>query len=294
MKIDKSAALGWVTISVLTLITVIAITLAGCKKEQTAQPQATAPKKADTKTTNKIDTSLNDLKARGVFILGLDDSFPPMGFRDDDNSIIGFDIDLAKEVSKRLGVSFKAQPISWDAKELELSTGKIDCIWNGFTITDERKETLCMSTPYLNNAQVLVVREDSPIKSLSDVKGITIGLQKGSSAQEAVDSKPDFVALLKDQVYYQENITALNDLELGGVDAVVMDSIVAEYDIAKSKKPLRIIDEVLAREAYGIGFRKDDVLLCDEVQKILKAIKDDGTASKISTNWFGRDITVIE
>lgn len=290
MKIEKSSFLGWTTIVTLIVLTVVAIAFAGCKKEK---GDDTAMRAAETQE-KKIDTSLEDMKARGIFVLGLDDSFPPMGFRDDDNNIVGFDIDLAHAVAVKIGVSFKAQPISWDAKELELSTGKIDCIWNGFTITDERQKTLEMSEPYLNNAQVLVVRSDSKIKTLKDAKGITIGLQKGSSAQEAVDANPDFVALLKDQVYYQENITALNDLELGGVDAVVMDSVVAEYDIAAGKKPLKIINDVLANEAYGVGFRKGDLQLRNEIQKTLHELAADGTVKKISEKWFGRDIAVIK
>ena len=139
------------------------------------------------KKTQKGDNSLVELKQRGKFVLGLDDSFPPLGFRDDDNQIVGYDIDLAKEVAKRLGVEFVAQPISWDAKEMELNTGKIDCIWNGLTITEERKQALAFTFPYLNNAQVLIVRNDSGIKTLADMKGKSVGIQSGSSAQDAVE-----------------------------------------------------------------------------------------------------------
>ena len=133
------------------------------------------------------DNSLADLKTRGKFILGLDASFPPMGYVNDANEIVGYDIDLAKEVAKRMGVEFVAQPIDWDAKEMELKTGKIDCIWNGFTMTEERKAALSFTDAYLNNEQVVVVRNDSGIKNLSDMKGKLVGVQSGSSAQEAVD-----------------------------------------------------------------------------------------------------------
>lgn len=241
----------------------------------------------------KADNSLEALKGRGVFVLGLDDSFPPMGFRNDDDEIVGFDIDLAKEVAGRLGVEFKAQPIDWDAKEMELSTGKIDCIWNGLTITAEREEALALTKPYLNNDQVIVVKEKSSFEKLADFKGKVIGLQSGSSAQDAVNDNKEFSDSLKQTVFFKENITALNDLSIGGVDGVVMDSIVAAYDIAQSKKPLRLVKEVLANEAYGIAFRKNDLKLRDEVQKILEEMKKDGTVEKISTKWFGSDITVI-
>ena len=239
------------------------------------------------------DNSLAQLKARGVFVLGLDDSFPPMGFRAENNEIVGFDIDLAKEVAKRLGVQFKAQPINWDSKEQELNTGKIDCIWNGLTITEERKKALSFTKPYLANKQVVVVRKGSGLNSLSDMYGKTIALQSGSSAEDAVNDTPDFQKGVKNIVFLDQNLMALNDLAIGGVDGVVMDSVVAEYAIAESGMPLVTLDESLASEEYGIAFRKNDVKLTDEVQKILEEMAADGTVARISTAWFGSDITVI-
>ena len=239
------------------------------------------------------DYSLSALKDRGVFVLGLDDSFPPMGFRDGKNDIVGFDIDLAKEVAKRLGVKFKAQPIDWDSKEQELNSGKIDCIWNGLTITDERKKNLSFTKPYLDNKQVVVVRNNSNFKKLSDLEGKTIALQSGSSAEDAVNDAPDFKKSVKDIVFLEQNLIALNDLMIGGVDGVVMDSVVAEYAIKESGFPLALLDESLASEEYGIAFRKQDVKLTNEVQKILEEMAADGTVDRISTSWFGSDITVI-
>lgn len=245
------------------------------------------------KKVQKVDNSLEELKARGVFVLGLDASFPPLGFTDEDGNIVGYDIDLAKEVTKRLGVEFKAQPIDWDAKEMELATGKIDCIWNGFTMTPEREEALSFTKAYLSNDQVLIVKADSGVTTLADMAGKKVGLQNGSSAQAAVESNKEFAASLKEQVFYKENLTALNDLIIGGVDGVVMDSVVAAYDIAQSNKPLVIVSEVLSKESYGVGFRKGDVKLRDEVQKILEEMANDGTVAAISTKWFGSDISVI-
>ena len=252
--------------------------LAGCKKSN---------KKADR-------DAVAALKNRGVFVLGLDDSFPPLGFRSDDNEIIGYDIDLAKEVAKRLGVDFRAQPIDWDAKEMELETGKIDCIWNGFTITEERKNALSFTEAYLNNDQVLVVREDSGINSLADMKGKIVGIQSGSSAQEAVDDNADFASSIAKVFMFKDNITALNDLDIGGVDGVVMDSIVANYSIVQTGKPFVVIDESLANEAYGVGFRKNEPELRDAVWNTLKEMQQDGTVTAISQKWFGRDISVIK
>ena len=240
------------------------------------------------------EDAVSALKIRGVFVLGLDDSFPPLGFRSDSNEIVGYDIDLAKEVAKRMGVDFRAQPIDWDAKEMELETGKIDCIWNGFTITEERKNALSFTEAYLNNDQVLVVRDDSGINSLSDMKGKTVGIQSGSSAQEAVDDNAAFSSSISKLIMFKDNITALNDLDIGGVDGVVMDSVVANYSIAQTKKPFKVIDESLANEGYGIGFRKNEPELRDAVWAVLKEMQADGTVTAISQKWFGRDISTIK
>ena len=240
------------------------------------------------------DDAVSAIKGRGVFVLGLDDSFPPLGFRSDDNEIVGYDIDLAKEVAKRLGVDFRAQPIDWDAKEMELETGKIDCIWNGFTITEDRKNALSFTEAYLNNDQVLVVRADSGINSLADAKGKVIGIQSGSSAQEAVDDNASFASSISKLIMFKDNITALNDLDIGGVDGVVMDSVVANYSIVQTRKPFKVIDESLANEGYGIGFRKNEPELRDAVWAILKEMQKDGTVTAISQKWFGRDISVIK
>ena len=261
--------------AVLAAATIFA--LAGCKKSGKAG------------SSNAVEA----LKARGVFVLGLDDSFPPLGYRDDNNEIVGYDIDLAKEVAKRLGVEFKAQPIDWDAKEMELETGKIDCIWNGFTITDERRQALSFTEAYLNNDQVLVVRADSGINSLAGAKDKIIGIQSGSSAQEAVNDNAAFASSISKLIMFKDNITALNDLDIGGVDGVVMDSVVANYSIAQTKKPFKVIDESLANEGYGIGFRKNEPELRDAVWNILKEMQKDGTVTAISQKWFGRDISTI-
>lgn len=245
------------------------------------------------KKTKANDTSLSDLVSRGVFVVGLDDSFPPLGFRNDQREIVGYDIDLAKEVAKRLGVEFKAQPIDWDAKEMELSTGKIDCIWNGFTMTSDREKALSFTKPYLNNDQVLIVRNDSGIEKLSDMAGKTIALQSGSSAQEAVEANKAFSSALKEQVLLKDNVTALNDLETGGVDGVVMDSVVANYAIKMTGKKLTVLGESLAKEKYGIAFRKGDEALRDKVQSLLEEMQSDGTVTAISLKWFGKNLSVI-
>ena len=239
------------------------------------------------------DNSLQDLKRTGTLIMGLDDSFPPMGFRDKNNEIVGYDVDLAKEVAKRLGVTLKLQPIDWSTKEQELNTKKIDCIWSGFTMTKERKEAMAFTGAYLDNAQVAIVKNDSGIKSLSDLSDKLIGVQAGSSAWEAVSADTNLLNSIKGVVEFEENLTALNDLGIGNIDAVVMDLVGAEYTIKQANYPYTILSEGLANEEYGVAFRKNDVKLRDEVQKILEEMQNDGTVDTICKQWFGRNISVI-
>ena len=176
---------------------------------------------------------------------------------------------------------------------MELATGKIDCIWNGFTITEDRKQALSFTFPYLNNEQVLVVRKNGSVKTYDDLSGRVVGYQSGSSAQEAIESNSPFKYYIGDVVAFKENITALNDLKVGGVDAVAMDSVVANYSIATTGEPFAVLDKALANEEYGIGFRKNESELRDEVERILLEMAADGTVAKISTKWFGKDISVI-
>ena len=232
-------------------------------------------------------------KKSNKFVLGLDDSFPPLGFRDSENKIVGYDIDLADEVCKRMGVQLVCQPIDWAAKEMELNTGKIDCIWNGFTMTEERVEAMSFTRPYLDNAQVVVVRSSSDIKTLADLKGKKVGVQAESSAVDAMNDTPDFTNSLKEVIEFKENITALNDLEIGQIDAVVMDQVVANYTIKTSGKDLVVLNDSLANEEYGIAFRKTQPELRDKVQSILDEMEADGTVAKISEKWFGTNLSVI-
>jgi polar amino acid transport system substrate-binding protein len=243
--------------------------------------------------TPAADDSLKAVKSKGTLVLGLDDAFPPMGFRNDDNQIVGYDIDVATEVARRLGVKLVPQPIDWNAKEQELNTGKIDCIWNGFTITDERKQAMAFTRPYLRNAQVVVVKKGSPYTTLASLKGKKVGLQAGSSAAGALEAAKDLRASLKQVVEFKDNLTALMDLQARGVDAVVMDLIVAEDNIKRSGKPYAILKETLAPEVFGVGFRKNDLALRDAVQGALEAMAKDGSLAKVTTKWFGSDISVV-
>lgn len=240
--------------------------------------------KAESKT--QADESLNKVKAAGEFVLGLDDSFPPMGFRDKDNNIVGFDIDLATEVCARLGVKLKTQPISWDAKEQELNTGKIDCIWNGMSVDSARAKAMNLSDPYLKNRMIFTVK-DKALANLAALAGKKIAVQNGSTAQKLLDASEAGKAA-KEIVPFDDNQTALMDLDKGGVDAVFLDEIVAKYWIVTNGKDYTVLEEGLSDEVYAVGFRKKDQALRDAVNSTLAAMKADGKFDEISAKWFGK------
>lgn len=262
---------------------------AASASEASAAPSESAA--ASASTAAAADTSLDFIKEKGNIVLGLDASFPPMGFKDDSGNIVGFDIDLAKEVASRMGVELKLQPIDWTAKELELNNKNIDLIWNGLTITPERQESMLMSAPYMENKQIVVVLKDSEIQKLTDLKDKDVAVQDGSSAQSALASDADLLASIK-QIDFKDNVTALMDLKNGQVDALAVDSVVADYYTSQEPDTFRILDESLAPEQYGIGFRKGEQAFADAVQSALDEMKTDGTFEKISMQWFGRNVAL--
>ena len=240
----------------------------------------------------KTDNSLKDVKSKKELVLGLDSSFPPMGFTDKNDNIVGFDVDLAKEVAKRMGVKLKLQPINWNSKEQELDTKNVDCLWNGLTYSKKRAEKMLCSESYMDNHQVLIVPANSKIKSLKDIKKDTkVGIQSGSTAADAVDSVKE-LKNAKTQLF-GDNVQILNDLG-HGLDAAVLDEVVAKYYTKKDSGKYKVLKDSVAKEKYVIGFRKDDKALCKEVIKQLKAMANDGTLKKISTKWFDEDITTIK
>lgn len=247
-----------------------------------------AAQEAAAATDNSLQKVLDDKQ----LILGLDASFPPMGFTDDANEIVGFDIDVAQEVCDRMGVTLVKQPINWDNKEEDLNVGKIDCIWNGMSINDSRKQVMNLSEPYMNNEMIFTVPKDSGISTMDDLKGKTVGVQSGSSAEEillAADIYKDITVTA-----LEDNVTLLNQMELGFSDAVFLDSVVANYLITENNKDYVILPGNLEAEEYAIGFRKNDQALRDEVQRILSEMKADGKLGEISTKWFGSDITTVK
>ena len=273
------------TVLILTILCLaVALFAAGCTP---ATPQASE----EPEETQAADTSWEDIKEKGYFILGLDDAFPPMGYRDEEtNEIVGFDIDLAKEAAKRMGIEVKLQPVVWETVTQELNKGTIDVIWNGCTITEERLEVIDFTKPYMNNKQIVAVKKDSPYQTFEDLAGKKMAIQEGSSAKKALDANKEFKDSLKEVVPFGDNTKAFLDLDSDRVDCVAVDIVVFNYYIAKGTDKYRMLDTALGDEQYGIGVRKDDDAFQAELQKALDEIYADGTAAEISKEWFGNDI----
>ena len=222
-----------------------------------------------------------------TFIVGFDAEFPPYGYKDDSGNYVGFDLDLAKEVCERNGWTFKAQPIDWDAKDAELDSGSIDCIWNGFTING-RENDYSWTDPYIDNKQVVVVKSNAGIDSLDDLAGKTVETQKDSSALAALqgDNKTlaDTFAALTEVADYN---TAFMDLESGACDAVAIDIGVAQYQVSSkdNSDDFKVLDDSISSEQYGVGFKLGNDALKDKVQKTLDEMFEDGTVAKIAENY---------
>lgn len=266
----------------LSLAAVMMVTASACGSEE----------EKTSSYSEESDKSLQNVLDNGKLVLGLDASFKPMGYTDENNEIVGFDIDVAEEVCSRMGVELEKKPINWDTKEQDLDLGMIDCIWNGMSINPSRAEAMNLSEPYMKNAMVFVVNSSSGIASMDDLKGKSVAVQNGSTAQEILASSDIAGDITTNAI--ATNVEALQQLELEIVDAVFLDSVVANYEIQESGKDFTVLPDGLEEEEYAIGFRKNDKKLRDEVQKILSEMKADGKLGEISTKWFGSDITTVK
>lgn len=281
--------------AVMASAMVLSLAACGGAKTETTAAETTAETKEETTTadTTAADTTAAAAEAAGgTLIVGFDQDFPPMGFVGDNGEYTGFDLDLAKEVASRLGLEYKAQPIAWDSKDMELESGNIDCIWNGFTMTG-REDDYTWTTPYMANKQVFVVANDSDINSQADLAGKVVEVQADSSAEAALRENQDLANTFGQLLTTPDYNTAFMDLEQGAVDAVAMDTIVAAYQIKQRNADFKILDDALSEEEYGVGFKKGNTELRDKVQATLEEMAADGTLAKISDEWFGEDVTTI-
>ncbi len=273
----------------LAMVGMMAVSLAGCGQDAKETTAA-----AEEITEAEVSEAAPSEAAGATFTVGFDQDFPPMGFVGDDGEYTGFDLELAEEVAGRLGLTFVPQPIAWDAKDMELEAGTIDCIWNGFTMNG-REDGYTWSEPYMDNSQVFVVAADSGITSVADLAGKVVEVQADSSAEAALKENAELTATFSILQTVPDYNTAFMDLEMGAVDAIAMDVIVAGYQIEQRENgdSFMILEESLASEEYGIGFKKGNDELRDQVQKTLEEMAADGTLEEISNKWFGRDVTTI-
>ena len=230
------------------------------------------------------ETTEND---DSTFVVGFDASFPPYGYKDDNGEYVGFDLDLAQEVCERNGWELVKQPIDWDAKDMEIDSGTIDCIWNGFTING-REDSYTWSEPYVNNQQIFVVRADSGIKTLEDLAGKLVEVQVDSSALAALqDAEKDLTDTFGGLTEIAEYNTAFMDLEAGACDAIAMDIGVAYYQMNSRENPedFVILEQEISSEQYGVGFKLGNEELRDIVQKTLEEMAADGTVAEIAEKY---------
>ena len=274
------------------LASVMALSMTACGSSNSAAETTAADTEAAESQAEETTAEEAKTTDGGTLIVGFDQDFPPMGFVGDDGEYTGFDLELAQEVAKRLGLEYKAQPIAWDSKDMELESGNIDCIWNGFTMTG-REDDYTWTEPYMANQQVFVVANDSDINSQADLAGKIVEVQADSSAEAALKEAPELTATFKELLTTADYNTAFMDLEQGAVDAIAMDVIVAGYQIQQRNADFKILDDSLSEEEYGVGFKKGNTELRDKVQSTLEEMAEDGTLQEVSEKWFSKDVTTI-
>jgi len=261
----------------LALAMLATTVLAGCGSKE--------DKSADNKKEDKKEAKVeNDDE---TLIVGFDASFPPYGYKDDDGEYVGFDLELAQEVCDRNDWKLVKQPIDWDAKDMEIDSGTIDCIWNGFTMNG-REDEYTWSDPYIDNKQVIVVATDSGINSFDDLSGKLVETQADSSALAGLPGdQKELAGTFGSLTEIAEYNTAFMDLESGACDAIAMDIGVAYYQINSRKNPddYKVLDEEISSEQYAVGFKLGNEELRDKVQATLDEMAEDGTVAKIAEKY---------
>ena len=241
----------------------------------------------------KDSQNTDSVRYKRIITIGLDDEYAPFGFRDDSGQLVGFDIDMAKEAAKRMGVEFEFKPIDWNNKEIELNSGHIDIIWNGLDITPERQRHILYSKPYMDNRQVLLVKlgADTNFYSEYDLEGKIVGTQAGSNSETYIDQNKKLKDSFKEFKTYSTFKQAFADLREEQVEVLIVDELAARYEMNKIPKQFEVIELTIGPVTkIGIGFRKNDTELRDKVQKAFDSMVKDGTAKQISVKWFQADL----
>ncbi|MBR4643244.1 MAG: amino acid ABC transporter substrate-binding protein [Selenomonadaceae bacterium] len=226
-------------------------------------------------------------------IIGIDDEFPPICFHNERKELVGFDIDLAKETAKRLGVEVEFKPIEWDKKREEITSGNVDIIWNGLDITEERKEYMIFTRPYMDDRQIFLVKDTDKqsIRSEGDLAGKIVGMQAGSTSEDYLQRDDNLKESLGEYKTYRKFNDMLEALENDEVDVLICDELIARYENKNNPHHYELIDAKIDFVVeMAVGFRKEDVELRDRVQETFDEMVEDGTARKISEKWFQADL----
>lgn len=269
----------------------MAVSMTACGDDKTDNKKASGTESEQ----NSEAGALEGEESGNTFTVGFDQDFPPFGYVGDDGEFTGFDIEMATECAKRMGKEIKLQPIDWDAKDMELESGTIDCIWNGFTMNG-REDQYTWSDSYMDNTQVVIVKKDSGIETLADLSGKIVEVQKESSAQSALEDEEhtELLASFGGFLQVAEYNTAFMDLESGAVDAIAIDIGVANFQLEGKEDDYVILEEVISSEQYAVGFLKGNEALRDEVQSTLLEMAEDGTFAEISDRYFGYDVCTLK
>ena len=261
-----------------------AMVLAGCGEKNNASGE-------DVKTAESVED-------KKTFTVGFDAEYPPYGYMDENGEYTGFDLELAEAVCKLEGWELVKKPLNWDSKDMELNSGSIDCIWNGFTMNG-REDDYTFSTPYVDNSQVIVVAEKSGIDTLEDLAGKTVGVQAASAALDLLKSEEeggqkklaDTFGALNEFADYN---TAFTELQAGALDALAIDVGVAKYQLNSRGEGFKILDETLNTEQYAIGFKKGNQELCDIVNKDLQELANEGKVAELAEKYEIADMVTLK
>lgn len=269
------------TTSILLILTMIlgaAAALTGCGGEDTTD-----------------DSGWAYIENKGELVIGLDDTFAPMGFRDENNQLVGFDIDLANAVGEQLGVAVKFQPIEWDAKEMELTSKNIDCIWNGMSVTDERREQMALTKMYFNNCNIVMSKSSAVnVTKEEDLANYKIGTQVDSSALKVMQESDKWDLYADNVSEFPTFDEAIMALQGDRVDVIVVDQVLGEYKNSKMDEPLFTCDFNFGDDFFAIGCRKGEQDVADKISDAIQALIDNGEAAKISEKWFEKDLVILK
>lgn len=267
-----------------TLTALLMILLVGCSGGANKQEN----KEANDGGNNAKQEAAGELDKSKTYVLGMDDTFAPMGFRDEKGELVGFDVELAQAAAKEMGIKVECQPIDWTVKETELDSGNVDFLWNGYSITPEREKKVLFSDPYMDNRQIIITLKDSPVNSKADLANKRITVQGESSALEAVTKDEAFVkSLAEPPVEYATNTECFKDIEAKRCDAIVVDEVLARYYMKQNgEENYKVLNDNFGEEKFAVGMRKDDVALQEALNKALAKLKEDGTYDEIYKKYF--------